>query len=366
MLRRRFLALGLAFPAAVMAACSPGAKSSQTQSSGAATKKPVTFAEIAAYQGADRQQMLEEGAKAEGKLTWYTTLAGDVLDGQAKAFEQKYPYLKVDVFRTDTVPLQNKLIQEAQAKKYTADAIETGQDQALVLRDELKVLLPYFTPEAKSRQQSGLSPAGNGLTYWALDSESYVGFAYNTNEIPDSAVPKTWKDILNPALKGKMSVSGTSTGVTWTANLITNQGEAFAQQVAKQQDIRVQQISGKALLDLIASGEVAASPAIYRDHAQQAMEKGAPVKWVPLEPVTTGPYAVGVVNGLPHPHAGLLFADFLLSEAGQKIMADYHYGSSASEAGFARWRAAEGLTATQYEQKFNQWQDFFNKQFVQK
>jgi iron(III) transport system substrate-binding protein len=358
------LSLVLIVAAALLAACSPGARTNNSASQ-ATGKRPTTPAEIAAYQGNDRQQMLEEGARAEGKVTWYTTIAGDVLDAEVKGFEQKYPYVKVEVFRTDTIPLQTKLIQESQTKKYVADVTETGQDQAGVLRDELKILLPYFTPAAKGRQPSGLSPAGGNLTYWVLDSESYVGFAYNTNALPESAVPKTWRDLLNPALKGKMSVSGTSTGVTWAGNMITNQGEAFALQVAKQ-DIRVQQISGKALMDLVASGEVAAAPAIYRDHALQAMEKGAPVKWVPLEPVTTGPYAVGVINGTPHPHAAMLLADFLGGEDGTKIMEKFHYGSSASEAGFTRWRASEGMTAQQYEQKFGQWQDFFTKNFVQK
>jgi hypothetical protein len=47
-------------------------------------------------------------------------------------------------------------------------------------------------------------------------------------------------------------------------------------------------------------------------------------------------------------------------------MTDYHYGSSAGDAGFNRWRAAEGLTATQYEERFNMWQDTFQKLFVQK
>jgi iron(III) transport system substrate-binding protein len=353
MQRRRFISLGVVPFAVMLGACSPSAKQGQsTGSSGStSTKKPTTFEEIATYQGADRQQMLEDGAKQEGTVTWYTPIAGDVLDAQIKAFTQKYPYLKVDLFRADTIPLQTKLIEEAKSKKYVADVAETGQDQGLVLRDELKVLQPWFSPIIKARQASGLSP---------------TGFAYNTNAIPDSAVPKTWKDILNPALKGKMQVSGTTTGTTWAGNIIQNQGLDFLQQVAKQQDMRVQQISGKALNDLIASGEVAASPAIYRDHAQQSMEKGAPIKWVPLDPVTTGPYAVEVIAGMPHPHAAMLFADYLASEDGAKVMTDYHYGSSAADTGFNRWRAAEGLTATQYEDRYNSWQDNFQKLFVQK
>jgi hypothetical protein len=40
------------------------------------TKKPRTLDELVAYTGADRQQILVDGAKAEGKLVWYTSLSG--------------------------------------------------------------------------------------------------------------------------------------------------------------------------------------------------------------------------------------------------------------------------------------------------
>jgi len=179
-------------------------------------------------------------------------------------------------------------------------------------------------------------------------------------------VPKSFKDLLNPALKGKMAVAGTSTGVNWAGNMLTNLDQAFARQVAQQQAIRIQQVSGKALLDLIASGEIVASPAIYLDHVQQAAEKGAPVKWVPLDPVTTGPYAVSVAVGSPHPHAALLFADLMAGAEGEQVMGKFHYANTAIDPGFKRWYPAGGMTADQYQEKFNGWQDFFNKNFVQK
>jgi hypothetical protein len=42
----------------------------------AQAKKPKTLSELAAYTGADREQLLVAGAKAEGKVFWYTSLAG--------------------------------------------------------------------------------------------------------------------------------------------------------------------------------------------------------------------------------------------------------------------------------------------------
>src|SRR3989304_6473751 len=66
----------------------------------AAQKRPTTVAELALYKGPDRQQILEEGAKKEGKITLYTT-AVEVggIRPLVDAFNKKYPYIKVGVWR---------------------------------------------------------------------------------------------------------------------------------------------------------------------------------------------------------------------------------------------------------------------------
>ena len=60
----------------------------------AQARKPTTIAELAAYSGKDCELLLYTGAKSEGKLTWYTSLAGDSYKAIARAFEAKYPGLK--------------------------------------------------------------------------------------------------------------------------------------------------------------------------------------------------------------------------------------------------------------------------------
>jgi hypothetical protein len=47
--------------------------------------KPSTVAELAVYNGSDRQQLLVTGAKKEGKVVWYTALAGGSYKDLAKA-----------------------------------------------------------------------------------------------------------------------------------------------------------------------------------------------------------------------------------------------------------------------------------------
>ena len=62
--------------------------------------KASSVAELASYTGADRERVLIEGAKREGKVSWYTTLAANQNKQIAKAFETKYPGVKVETFRT--------------------------------------------------------------------------------------------------------------------------------------------------------------------------------------------------------------------------------------------------------------------------
>jgi hypothetical protein len=49
-----------------------------------------TPAALAGYTGADREKILFEGAKPEGKVVWYTSLSGGSYKALAEAFEAKY------------------------------------------------------------------------------------------------------------------------------------------------------------------------------------------------------------------------------------------------------------------------------------
>ena len=50
--------------------------------------KPATVADLAAYNKPDREQVLYEGAKKEGKLMWYTSLTGGPNTEAPKVFER--------------------------------------------------------------------------------------------------------------------------------------------------------------------------------------------------------------------------------------------------------------------------------------
>ena len=97
--------------------------------------KPTSPADLAAYARADREKVLLEGAKREGKVVWYTTLAAEQNKQIANAFETKYPGVRVETFRTGSSALAQRVLTEAKAQRHLADAIETTLPGLLTFRE---------------------------------------------------------------------------------------------------------------------------------------------------------------------------------------------------------------------------------------
>ena len=328
---------------------------------------PKTTAELAAYQGADRQRILEEGAKKEGRLAWYTSLAGAAIDRHLAAFTTKYPFLKVDVFRGTESELLTKATQELQAGQPSFDVIES-QITAIQLLFAGGHMTPYYSPATKAIPDDFKTKDKGELVQSATDRLSLISFAYNTNLIPASAVPKTRDDLMNPALAGKMAVTGTNTGQRWVGSVLftlgADKGKQWLTDFAAKQKVTVQQVSGQALLDLIAKGEVAASPTIFKDHADlAALEKKAPVKWVALEPVVGNTGQAGMALKGKSPNAALLFIDHLLGPDGQKVYRETQYAVAGDKLDFKIWVPESGKTTDQIEKDTKLWSDTFKATF---
>src|SRR5205814_6021410 len=73
------------------------------------------------------------------------------------------------------------------------------------------------------------------------------------------------------------------------------------------------------LAELISAGEVPVGLTVYNANAESMKRRGGPIDWVPVEPVIARPQGIAVTKNAPHPHAALLFADFVLSPEGQEL-----------------------------------------------
>jgi iron(III) transport system substrate-binding protein len=320
----------------------------------AQARKPATIAELAGYRGADREQVLYAGAKSEGKIIWYTSLAGDSYKELVKAFETKYPGVRVESYRAAGAELVTRLEEEGKARRNIADTIETTEGSLIFLRDQ-KLLRPYDSPHLDKYPEDGKERADKNNVYWALARESYIGFTYNTNLVPKDAVPKNFDGLLHPQLKGKMGISIGQTSDKIIGAMIKAKSEELVRKL-KGQEIKLYSIDAPALVNNIAAGEIAASPAIFQTHTLLAASKGAPVQWVPMDLVPTNVGSAAIAANPPHPHGALLMADFLLSADGQSVLEKYYYGSGAKDYGFKKWRPEHGLTTDQYEKDLLRWE----------
>ena len=320
----------------------------------AQTGKPMPLPQLAAYDKPDREQLLYSGAKTEGKITWYTSLAGGSYKELASTFEGKYPGVKVEAYRGTSQELTARVLAESQAKKFIVDTLESTIPLLRLMRDN-KLLTPYFSPALQKYPDLAKEKTQRGLVYWAIDRESHVVLSYNKSSIPAELIPKNYDGLLNPKLKDKIGFAGSDTGTRTVGAMLKFKGEEFLRKL-KAQNPMVHNVSGRALLDLVISGEIGLSPTTFRNHAEVSIAQGAPIAWVPMEVVPTNSGSTAVSVQPPHPNAALLFADFILGPDGQKVLEKYEYGQATRDYGFKRWYPdQEGKTTDEYEKLDAKW-----------
>src|SRR4026208_2198462 len=62
-------------------------------------------------------------AKKEGRVVWYTTVSIPESKQFVDMFEKQYPFIKVDLLRSGSGALVNRIISEYAAKNYAADVL---------------------------------------------------------------------------------------------------------------------------------------------------------------------------------------------------------------------------------------------------
>lgn len=332
-----------------------------------AQAKPMALAELAFYQGKDRDAIILEGAKKEGQVTFYTSntwMAGHV----TQEFGKKYPFVKANVYRSDSKELLKRLTEEAAAGRQIADVVETSPDymallqQGNLFQEVLLSDLGRYDDEVKHKGK-------RGVLYWN-SRELYISIGFNTKTIPIAEAPKSMKDLLDPKWKGKMSIAGTTTGTQWIGAIVETFGREFLERLAAQ-EINVQNISGAALSELVSSGEVPLSPTIFNSNIAVLKQKGAPVEWRPVDPVigTTG--MSGLVAKAPRPHAALLFMEFLLSKEGQEAVVKGGLSSARNDVIDPEMKFKKIYIESKYppdiiEKKFAEWEGLKRKLFISK
>jgi iron(III) transport system substrate-binding protein len=253
---------------------------------------------------------LIEAAKKEGRMVYYTADFAEPEQEIIKAFNKRFPFVKVEMVRAPGGQLITRIKTEAAAGKLTADAV-THSDRGLML-GIADLFQDYKPPNAADyRDDVQVAPQ-----LWPKTTLGW-SIAYNTEL--EKNPPKSWMDLCKPEYGPKKigQVIAPSGGTTWTRIMFERQvlGEDYWKKQAATQPILYP--SGAPTADAMVRGEISIGVLLY-NIAYMKKRDGAPVDIVfPPEGVPLNYYAAGVTKAAANPNAAKLFLNWNMSNEGQ-------------------------------------------------
>jgi ABC-type Fe3+ transport system substrate-binding protein len=279
----------------------------------------------AAY-AADADPALVAAAQKEGQVVWYSTLiVNQILRPLADAFEKKYPGIRMQYSRATNSDTALKIINESRARRLQADMFD-GTNSIYPLL-EAKLVAAYPPKAAASYPAEIKDPNG----YWTAMNLFFLTAGYNTSQIKPADVPRTYQDLLDPKWKGKIAWTNDPTPQGppgFVHNILTimgqDKGMAYLRTFATQEPVFIP-ASQRVVLDKVISGEYPLAVMTFNHHAAISAAQGAPVAWIKMEPLSESINLIGILKDAPHPNAARLLEEFILSDEGQKVLADNDY-----------------------------------------
>jgi iron(III) transport system substrate-binding protein len=273
----------------------------------------VVFGFVIFSQSARAQEMKQK-AEAEGQLVFYASFNANDSKTLIDGFKQLYPRIDATFYRATDAQLMERILTEGRAGRHLWDVVMSTSFYGHNLKKR-GLLAPYDSRERKFYREGYKDPQA----MWTSIYTNYAAFGFNTRSVSKAAIPKSHDDLLRPEWKGQLGIDGRA--YEWFGTMIKAMGEekglGFMRELAKQVQLR----NGRTILaQLVAAGEFKGAVSAYSQTFEQLKPAGAPVDFVYLDPVFANIHPVGLAARAPHPSAGKLFIDFLLSRRGQELV----------------------------------------------
>jgi len=262
---------------------------------------------------------LVEAAKKEGKVTYYTAMDLSVAEPMAKAFEARYPGIKVAVERSGAERVFNRIGQEMASKIHRVDVVNSSDAAHFISWKREGWLAPYLSDEmARDLPAEMVDPDGlfcNQRTHLST-------IAYNSKLLAPADAPKGFADLLDPKYAGKMvkahpGYSGTI--MTATQQISRELGWPYFEKLAKQKVLQVQ--SATEPPKRIEAGERAVAVDGSDYLFWLAKERGSPVEVVlAVEGTPQISNPMGIFKSAPNPNAARLMVSWIMSGEGQSFI----------------------------------------------
>src|SRR6266436_8781291 len=255
-----------------------------------------------------------EGAKKEAALVFYTTMDIQNSKPLLDAFMKKYPFIKGDLVRLGGTAMVSRIITEAQAGANRFD-VAVGISPSYMPMRERNLIAPYMSPEFPSLYDDLYEPKG----YWATVYLNTLVLGYNTKVISRNDLPKTYEDLLKPQYKQKFIIDIENHDVFVGLSQEWSQEKAinYFKGLAKQEPVFLRGNTNRA--NMVSVGERSMT-FVYAQVIERMKQAGAPVDWIPLEPVNVEVNVSMLAAKAAHPNAGKLFVDYLISIDGQEFL----------------------------------------------
>src|SRR5712692_10475789 len=285
----------------------------------APSASPAPTATVAASKESPAQAIarLYELAKAEGTVAIYSSMNNDDAKKVFKdGFEAKFPGVKVAHTRASGEDLVTKVVTEKKAGQNLMDVVESNLFEVAFIIQQ-GYTQKYRTASGDEYPDQVKDKDGGWIA--ARVNNDLPGI--NTAKLRPGVTIKTWKDLCNPALSGKIAVEQGDVVVYSALRKIL--GDAEAQNVLKciaanKPSLRVGHTD---MANLLAAGEFAVTLSSNGHRlAQLKNEENKPIDWARTDPIITDIQPMALANKPPHANAAKLLMEWLASTDGQKAI----------------------------------------------
>src|ERR1700680_4986422 len=265
---------------------------------------------------------LVEAARKEAKVILYSSMDLPVGEKLGRAFEAQYPGIDVQIERSGSERLFQRVDQEFASGIRACDVINSSDASHFISWKRNGWLAPFVSEDiAQHFLPEFRDPDGMSAT-----SRIYLSsIGYNTNLVKAEDAPKSFADLLDPKWAGKLvkghpAYSGTI--MTATFQMVRELGWKYFEKLSKQRVMQVQSSTDPPKKLSLAERAWMADANEYG--ILLLKEAGQPVEPVyPIEgtPTISGP--TGIFASAPHPNAARLFQAWLHTRETQQFFVDF-------------------------------------------
>ena len=264
---------------------------------------------------AERQQRLLEAAKNDGEAVIYANMDVTAMKPLADGFMRRYPGVKATSVHFSGAAIITRIESESRVGKPLSDVVLSGQ-LGVLASIEKRIAARYRSPERETLRDGFKDKDGLWTTYMT----NVMVSAYNSRLVKKDELPRSVEDLLKPRWKNKLVMDSQS--YVWFGTMMQFLGEDNGLRFMKRlNEQNLQHSRGRRLMtQLLAAGEHEIAVETNLNSVLSLSRQGAPLSFAPLQPYFLSPSLVFMSANAPHPFAGALFVDYLLSEEGQKII----------------------------------------------